>query len=406
MARFRAIQTWRIARRLPRWIALADIDNELPIDLDNVFSVETLVELIKGRDQATLVEVFPRPDQLCARGPEGRFVHELVVPFVRRQERDKTQVETESRGNCHAAPVVLPSSPRRFPPGSEWLYAKLYSGRATLDQVLRDVVRPVSQAAVRRRDRLLVLHPLWRPGLAPARALSRGSGEASWRSAPRSASRHPAAAGRRPHLTFPTRHLRARGRALRRGGRDRAGRAALPRRQRSRPGAGRAIPRGRPGETRWRLALQGMDRLLTDLGFDLAGKLDVIRRTRDAFGREFRVDSQFRHQLNAKYRKDRRTVEALLAPDGERETLRTPERTVLVRRSEQWSPVIAELKAREQAGRLRQSVKELAVSYLHMHANRLLRTAHRVQELVLYDFLARNYESRAIRSRQIVNRGE
>ena len=38
---------------------------------------------------------------------------------------------------------------------------------------------------------------------------------------------------------------------------------------------------------------------------------------------------------------------------------------------------------------------ELAVSYLHMHANRLLRSAHRAQELVLYDFLARLYQSQA-----------
>ena len=41
---------------------------------------------------------------------------------------------------------------------------------------------------------------------------------------------------------------------------------------------------------------------------------------------------------------------------------------------------------------------ELAPSYLHMHANRLLRSAQRAQELVLYDFLARLEESRAARS--------
>jgi hypothetical protein len=38
---------------------------------------------------------------------------------------------------------------RRFPPGSEWLYAKLYTGAATADQVLRQVVRPVTEAALR-----------------------------------------------------------------------------------------------------------------------------------------------------------------------------------------------------------------------------------------------------------------
>jgi len=36
----------------------------------------------------------------------------------------------------------------------------------------------------------------------------------------------------------------------------------------------------------------------------------------------------------------------------------------------------------------------LAGSFLHLHANRVLRAAARAQELVLYDFLARLYESR------------
>jgi hypothetical protein len=38
---------------------------------------------------------------------------------------------------------------RCFPPGSEWLYAKLYTGTATADQVLRQVVRPVTETALR-----------------------------------------------------------------------------------------------------------------------------------------------------------------------------------------------------------------------------------------------------------------
>src|SRR5262249_39737372 len=58
------------------------------------------------------------------------------------------------------SPVALPAqrparrpSPgaagsRSFPPGSAWLYAKLYTGPATADQVLRDVVRPVTAAAL------------------------------------------------------------------------------------------------------------------------------------------------------------------------------------------------------------------------------------------------------------------
>jgi lantibiotic biosynthesis protein len=34
-----------------------------------------------------------------------------------------------------------------------------------------------------------------------------------------------------------------------------------------------------------------------------------------------------------------------------------------------------------------------APGYIHMHANRLLRSAHRKQEFVIYDLLTRLYES-------------
>jgi len=40
---------------------------------------------------------------------------------------------------------------------------------------------------------------------------------------------------------------------------------------------------------------------------------------------------------------------------------------------------------------------ELAMSFAHMHVNRLLRSAQRAQELVLYEMLDRLYASRAAR---------
>jgi hypothetical protein len=58
-------------------------------------------------------------------------------------------------------------------------------------------------------------------------------------------------------------------------------------------------------------------------------------------------------------------------------------------RSERLVPVVDELRSCARAGRLTVPLPELAVSYLHKHANRVLRSANRAQELGLYDFLAR-----------------
>src|SRR6185369_15525255 len=101
--------------------------------LDNVLSVEAFASSLKGQESILLYEAFPGPDELLAQGPEGSFTHELVVPFLR----------TSPRPAPPARARVSSRAPRSFAPGSEWLYAKFYTGTVTADEVLCQVVRPV-----------------------------------------------------------------------------------------------------------------------------------------------------------------------------------------------------------------------------------------------------------------------
>jgi hypothetical protein len=55
----------------------------------------------------------------------------------------------------------------------------------------------------------------------------------------------------------------------------------------------------------------------------------------------------------------------------------------------------AELQELAHRGHLSVPLTDLAMSYAHMHVNRLLRSAQRAQELVLYELLDRAYSSRA-----------
>jgi thiopeptide-type bacteriocin biosynthesis protein len=161
--------------------------------------------------------------------------------------------------------------------------------------------------------------------------------------------------------------------------------------------AGR-LPEDTRGDVRWRLALLGMDRLLDDLGFDPDMRRGVIRRARDSFTIEFRANAGLQHQLGTKFRTERTGLEALLEATPGGDDRLAPGKEVLRLRSERLVPIVDELRSYARAGRLTVPLPELAVSYLHMHANRVLRSAHRAQELVLYDFLARLYESRAARA--------
>jgi lantibiotic biosynthesis protein len=397
--RFQAVQRWRTERKLPRYVVLADGDNTLPVDLENVLSVDSFVHIVKERTGATLRELWPAPDQLAARGPEGAFTHELIVPFVRKAEGGKPKNE---------APQVHPSSftphpslTRRFAPGSEWLYVKLYCGTATADQVLREAVLPAAREIIAagtadqwfflrytdpehhlrlrfKGEPTRLLTEVW-PQLQTALTPFQNDGRV-WRvqldTYEREVERYGGAAG----IELAEQLFYADSLAV----------AEIV----------ESLSTGDAGmDERWRLALYGMDRLLEDFGFDLTAKLEVLKKARAGFFAEFHADDQLHAQLSERYRNERKSLERLLDPAAQAGHTLAPGLAVFAHRSAQLAPVVTQLRAAERAQQLTQPMADLALSYLHMHANRLLRSAQRAQEMVLYDLLARLYSARLAQQR-------
>src|SRR5262249_12673868 len=133
------------------------------------------------------------------------------------------------------------------------------------------------------------------------------------------------------------------------------------------------------------------------LGLDLEGKRAVLRGARGAFRAEFRAASEVARRLGAKYRAESAALGGLLGPDAGAAPEWSAARAVLGRRSRRNGPAVALLRGCVRQGRLTSSVADLAPSLLHMHANRLLRSAARAQEMILYDFLFRFYEAQSAR---------
>ena len=66
-------------------------------------------------------------------------------------------------------------------------------------------------------------------------------------------------------------------------------------------------------------------------------------------------------------------------------------------RSAAVAPLASALRHLAHDGRLSAPLDEIAMSFAHMHVNRILRCAPRVQEFVLYEVLDRLYTSQAAR---------
>ncbi|MCP4661822.1 MAG: lantibiotic dehydratase [bacterium] len=389
--RFRAVRQWRERRGLPRLVVLVDADNELLVDLDNILSIDTFIAVIKNRSQLVLAELFPGPDELYARGPEGRFLHQLLIPFVRRREVSERPQPA----------LVRPLGRRTFEPGSEWLYVKVFTGTATADRVLAEVLRPVVRqvmdfGAVDRWFFIRYGDPRWhlrlrfhgapQPLQAEVLPLVEAAlsplidGGLIWDlqidTYKRELERYGGAEGIElaEQLFFV----------------DSEAVLALVESLEGDEGA----------EARWRLALRGSDLLLSDLGFPGEAKLEIAQRMQSSFAGEFRIGRGLKSQLADRLRRQRRELEALLEPTWVEDHPLAPGFEILERRSRELAPITTELRDRERAGRLTVPLADLATSYVHMFNNRLLRSEGRAHELVLYDFLYRLMQSKAARRRQ------
>jgi len=138
---------WREAWQVPRHVQLGGGDRRLLLDLDDPAQLgQVRDELRRGRP-VTVHEAIPGPGDAWLPGPGGRYLTELVVPLRLAAPQGSPAPE-----NGHLSPVpaqLVPWEVRLRPPGSEWLYVKLYGPREDEDELLAGPVRELAEAAVR-----------------------------------------------------------------------------------------------------------------------------------------------------------------------------------------------------------------------------------------------------------------
>jgi thiopeptide-type bacteriocin biosynthesis protein len=381
-ARYAAARALRERLRIPRWAGLRDGDNVLPIDFEQPLYLDAIASMLKSRDTVQLVEITISASEACACGPEGSFAHEIVVPFVR----------TSSRGASTVRAADARFSARTFAPGSEWLYAKIYTGTAAAEAVLRDAIAPLraqwapqtwffirysdphSHLRVRFRgdparlagEILPALHEALAPMLADGRV---------WRLQLDTYAREVERYGGPVGVELAEELFAADS--------DAALAIAL------------ALRDDHGNQRRCDLALYGAHRLLCDLGLDLAARLALVRTAREAFAREHAVTRDFERHLGLKFRQRRAVIEELLGRGVDDNT-----GAAFEMRGVRVQQISVKLRSEIAAGAIMLPVDDLAASFVHMHINRMLRADHRAQELVIYDMLERVYDAKFARARR------
>lgn len=124
------LRDWLARWNVPRRVVLTEADHELLLDLKNPLTPPLLAQALAQQRRLTLTEALLPEPGFCA------FINEVVFPL----ENPRTPQ------SAPAKPVVNDTRRdvrRSFPPGSRWLYLKVYGGAAALDAYLRRYLPPL-----------------------------------------------------------------------------------------------------------------------------------------------------------------------------------------------------------------------------------------------------------------------
>ncbi|HKW00063.1 MAG TPA: lantibiotic dehydratase [Vicinamibacterales bacterium] len=395
---FSSLQILREQRKLPRWILFSEWDNELPVDLDNPLSVAAFLPLLKPGAACTLVEMYPSPQDLVVRGPEGLFAHEIIVPFVKANSELPHREAASTATTPTRPPTILVNryADRLVPPGGSWQFLKLYGGSATLDEYLAGELRLWLQAKtatglitrwffVRYGDPYVHLRVrLQGPGRGQQQALSEAVTELGSR-----------LVDRRLLWKF---ELDTYHREIERYG----GFEAMEVAEDVFAADSLAVVDLLSDLTadgldrRWELALIGVDTLLSDFALALQDRQSLIERMRQNYEAKLSVQPGLGRKLGLRFREVVPDLDRIL--EDRTDSSSSPSvKQVLERRSLSFRLAQSRLAELNRRGALTASLPDLVSSFAHMHVNRMLRAASTAEEFLIYDFLGRIYRGLANR---------
>lgn len=151
-------------------------------------------------------------------------------------------------------------------------------------------------------------------------------------------------------------------------------------------------------QIRWKFGLKGIDQLLSDFKLDIDDKFDVITRLRDGFNTEFNIEKYSKKKLNDSYRERRKEIEIILNNDSSFEYVQLFN-DLLGYRSKANAPIVSNILELKKNNLFQLELEQYLGSLSHMFLNRLFRSNQRAQEMVLYNYLWKYYDSVIARSK-------
>ncbi|MFY7910161.1 MAG: lantibiotic dehydratase [Emticicia sp.] len=361
---------------LPRYFVLAESDNELLIDAENELLVGAFIDTIKNREKITLKEVLLHKNEGIKSIDNQLFSNQIVAALVADQSSFSSKLPQKETFDIQ----------RTFSLGSEWLYFKIYCGIKTADKILLETIEPIVTEAEAKKlidqwffiryddphfhlrvrfhltdiNRIGELLQIYHQKMSQMEANG-----LVWKMQADTYQREVERYGNNA-ITLAE-------------GIFCVDSAAVFKFLSATIGDERE-------QLRWIFALKAIDRLLDSFGYEAEQKINLIAALKEGFATEFGMEQGLKSQLDKRYREYR---QAIVSFDNEYSELLN----ILEERKEKIAPIAVNILGLKANDTLQVDLNNLLSSYIHMTVNRLISSNQRLHELVIYDFLYRQYLS-------------
>lgn len=392
-----ALLAWREQYHLPRYVSWAQGDNVLPVDLENPAMCAMLLGEIENFTSLTLNEALP----LAWYAKSGGQTVEVVLPLAFHSNTERPAKAAGS--SAPPAQTYSLQEPYQYQVGGAWMYYKLYCGQSQMDELLVQHLRPLMQGLqaagqcghwffIRYADPEQHLRlRAWCPQAAQRQALSEAFAALSaelaekglfWKLEMGGYQREVQRYGGLQALEL-CESLFAADSALvtsflQMGGGEEAG--------------GLAVSAGQ----RWLFSSLYVRAFLGLFFSDFEAQRQQVQMMAEGYRREFGFGARQKVQLGARYRSYRQQLDQLVfARSPDQQGLRETWLKLIGAAMRRIEPVVHQLLALQQNGKLEADLASIVGSLVHMHCNRMFASGQRAHEAVFYDFMQRIYGSLA-----------
>jgi lantibiotic biosynthesis protein len=380
----RAWDRFRLQFGLPQRVLYIEADNELLIDFEQELSRKIFLHYLKQKKEVRVEEFLFTKENCIVNDVNGKpFTNELIIPFERiSTAQKKVLFPVVSEGES----IVT----RKFIPGSEWLYFKIYCGTKTAEILLRTILPPFIEDELKGNGFEKFFFSRYKDDFSHIRIRFFNSDITRQASLQQRFLQHlatPVTNGVIHQVVLDT-YVREI---------ERYGDTIIEEVESLFFNDSVAVlhyislVNGEDsGLHRVLFAIRSIDTLLNDFSFSISAKRQLLKEAADGFINEFGGTAELTQQLNNKYREHQKSVFSILDSKNDEQNNFLEEAQIICERSQLNTLAITEInKRKEQTDYL-----NLIGSLLHMFMNRLFIAQQRKYELLTYLFLERFYTSK------------